>query len=80
MPKLKTGTQRAVEAELRISIPVDLRTRYLEHRQSIDFIAQSYGISTATVVRWMDKYAIRRRPRGRPRKDGTIPEYAVDLR
>jgi len=76
----RTRTQKAVAREHHINLDDDLQRKYVTQGRSLESIGRTYNVSPVTVSRWLEALGIPRRPRGRPRKDGTIPSYAVDLR
>jgi transposase len=76
----RTRTQKDVARELHVNLDDDLTRKYVQQGRSLENIAGIYNVSPVTVSRWLEKLGIPRRPRGRPRKDGTIPAYAIDLR
>lgn len=76
----RTRTQSAVGRRLHVSIDEDLVRKYVTQGRSLQSIAETYNVSPVTVSRWLERLGVPRRPRGRPRKDGSIPGYAVDLR
>ena len=76
----RSRLQSAVSREHHVNLDEDLARKYLDQGRSLESIAQTYKVSPVTVSRWLEARGIPRRPRGRPRKDGSIPAYAVDLR
>lgn len=74
----RTTKQKEAARRLRVNLEADLKQKYVMQRRSLEDLANLYDVSRATVARWLDKLGIERRPRGRPRKDGTYGKYALE--
>jgi transposase-like protein len=65
MPPTLSGVQREVEASLGHDLDADLVRRYAHLDQPLSKIAADYGVTKATVSRWLRDAGVQLRPRGR---------------
>jgi hypothetical protein len=65
MPPTLSGVQRELEASLGHELDADLVRRYVHLDQPLSQIAGDYGVTKATVSRWLRDAGVVVRPRGR---------------
>ena len=65
MPPTLSGVQRDVEASLGHDVDADVVHRYVHLDQPLSQIAGDYGVTKATVSRWLKAAGVQVRPRGR---------------